>query len=94
MTDDSQAINPYRPSDGEWLGAFGKKLRLQNEEWDATEVVRMEMGNQHGADRIEINVLLLQGNQRRCAAIDQEIGVFANHVKAGVKSTAAAKGIA
>jgi hypothetical protein len=54
----------------------------------------MEMCEQDEIDRGAVDVEPLHADQRGCAAIDQEPGVFGCHMETRVEPTARAEGIA
>src|SRR5579859_1770578 len=71
-----------------------RKLRIEQEERQAREMVAVEMRDQDQVDLVALYSEALQSRQRRGAAIDQEIGCLAGDLKAGVLSAAGAERIA
>ncbi len=71
-----------------------RELGVEQEERQAGEMIAVEMRDQDDVDVLARNAEALQRDQRRRAAVDQEIGALARDVKAGVEAPAGAQRIA
>src|SRR6516225_11233714 len=70
------------------------QLCVQNKERQAAEMVAVQMRYEDGFDRIRLDAKASNGNHRRGATVNQELGQFSGYVEARVETAAAAKGIA
>ncbi len=69
-------LYPFRPGDHQRPGA-ARELRVEQQKRQAGEMIAVKMRDQNEVDIVARDTLLLQRRQRRGAAIDQEIDVFA-----------------
>jgi len=56
------------------------ELAVQHQERQAAEVIAVQVGQQHQPDLVGIVALLLQGDQRGGAAVQQDVAVVARSV--------------
>ena len=81
----TQALRqPARSGDHERRGATGEVL-LDDEIWDASEVVTVEMADGDRVDGLRID-LLLDRRQRGAAAVEQQRDARRAHEDAGVRA--------
>ena len=74
--------------------AAADQLCVQDKERQAPEMVAVQMRYEDGFDRIRLDAEAPNGNHRRGAAVNQELGRSSGYVKACVEPAAAAKGVA
>ena len=83
-----------RPGHRQRGRAAADQLCVQNKERQAAEMVAVQMRYEDGFDRIRLDAEAPNGNHRRGAAVNQELGRSSGYVKACVEPPAAAKGVA
>ena len=89
-----QALTTRRAGNRQRSRTFGNKLSVEHEEWNPAEVIGMEMCEQTRSIAARSMWSRCHADQRGCAAIDQEPGVFGCHMETRVEPTARAEGIA
>ena len=86
-------LDPFRPGDDQ-RPAAARELRVEQQERQSGEMIAVEMRDQDQIDIVARDAEPLQCRQRRGAAIDQEIDVFAADMKAGVVPAAGPERVA
>src|SRR5215472_5521427 len=74
--------------------AAADQLCVEDKERQAAEVVAMKMRYEDGSDGIRLDAKASNGNHRRGAAVDQELGRSGGYVKARVELAPAAERVA
>src|SRR5262245_44799851 len=77
-----------RAGDRQRPGSLGDKLRVENEKWHATEMIKMKMRQQAEIDCVAIDPQSFHCDERRSAAVDQKISCGAVNMKTRVEPTA------
>ena len=93
MAELDAALDAGRARDQERPRATGE-LGVQDEERHATEMIAVEVAQQHRAYLARVHAITVHGDQRRGAAIDQHGPLGAREVHAGLKAPAAPESIA
>src|SRR5690242_6067457 len=83
-----------RAGNGQRAASFADELGIEDEERHAAEMIEVEMSEQNEIDRVSINVDLFHRDQRRCAAIDQEIRFAAGNVETCIEAAAGTECVA
>src|ERR1700722_9110242 len=87
-------LETRRTDDRERLCALADVIGLKQEERQTENVVGVKMRDENRLDSIAIDAKLVHCDKRRCAAIDQCVGIFADQMKTGIESPPGAEGIA
>src|SRR5687768_16687027 len=86
-------LDSVRTGDDERTGAAGE-LRIEQEERQSAKMVAVEMRDQYQVDAVADDTEPLQRQQRRGAAIDQEIDAGAGDMETGVGAATGAERVA
>src|SRR4029450_13455672 len=77
-----------RAGDRQRPGSLGEKLRIENEKWHATEMIKVKMRQQDEIDCIAIDPQSFHCDERSSTAVDQKISRGAVNMKTRVEPTA------
>src|ERR1700723_2173074 len=86
------ALEARRPNDGERTLALGDVIGLQQKKRNSPDMVGMKVAEEDRLDVVARDRKFVHGDERACTSIDENIGVAAGEVQAGIESSAGAEG--
>ena len=84
------SVTGSRPPDAADVPAI---LWVQHEKRDASEMIRMKVGNEYGLNGVQGNTISFQSDKRWRPTVDEKIRMFAFYMKASVKAATTSKRI-
>ena len=82
-----------RPGDQKRPLAQGQELGIEQEKWECTEMVAMQMRKNDSVDSIGVDAMRLEGDQGGGAEIDQQNALGGLQVEAGVEPASGTESI-